>query len=142
MDVSLQSTGSATTVLDLNDDCLRETFAILDLNVLSTVADVCTRFREIAVETARSKFNHLILYWRSIPSDNYYSKLRNFGAHLKSIEVDARKFGINYQKRLMKLLSLYCVGIDRTVYKIDCSIRRDGTSHAAAARKSANIKNP
>lgn len=35
------------SILDLNDDCLREIFRYLDLLDLASVANVCTRFREI-----------------------------------------------------------------------------------------------
>lgn len=85
IDSSSQSTENTTNVLELNDDCLQEVFELLDPDSLSVVADVCTRFRTNAVNSARSNVKQLI--WKHPISVHDYSKLRNFGASIKTVEV-------------------------------------------------------
>lgn len=110
MDASLQSIANETTILDLNDDCLREVFEHMEPHFLSIVADVCTRFRQNAAQTARPKCINIYLSQNSDRTD--YSTLRNFGASAKSISV--RVYGqhrqmvhADFQRRLIELLGLY-----------------------------------
>lgn len=83
LNLTSKSTGSETTILDLNDDCLREVFNIWGLNELAVVADVCARFREIAKPAAGSKFKKISLNAHSSRTD--YARLRNFGASIEMI---------------------------------------------------------
>lgn len=111
MDVSAKWNAGQFTVLDLNDDCLREVFEFLDENALSAVADVCVRFRQNAIDMARLKVKHLEL---KQPTSVYdYSKLRNFGAFITSIHMIGsahKKPMTKRQKRIAQHVSRYCVG--------------------------------
>lgn len=53
---SLAAASSTTHILDLNDDCLRAVFGILELVDFCVVADVCFRFRYIAKEQFQRSF--------------------------------------------------------------------------------------
>lgn len=111
MDESMQPTDSATTILDLNDDCMREVFEYLDQSNLCAVADVCARFRQNAVQVIRSKFKHLELNQYSPMRD--YAKLRNFGAFVSSVHVigcGERKPKTKNLKSIFEYMSLYCTG--------------------------------
>lgn len=112
MDASSQPTPNTKIILDLNYDCLLDVFYYLELDELAVVADVCTRFKQIAVDSAHSKTKSKELYLR--PDSTKYSILRNFGASFKYVTVNAvPSFGketTEYQKRLIELLCLYCVG--------------------------------
>lgn len=100
-----------TSIFDLNDDCLREVFQLLYIDELTVVADVCTRFRRIAENCAHSELEHFEMnYW----SPNYaYTMLRIFGEAIKRVAVDGkapRKNRTKFQKRLIGLVNLHCVG--------------------------------
>lgn len=47
-DIEMASSNRSTSIMDLNDDCLWEFCADLNLIDLSAVADVCSRFRAAA----------------------------------------------------------------------------------------------
>lgn len=123
MDVSTQSTESVTTILDLNDDCLREVFEFLNLKELTAAADVCTRFRQNAVPSARKKSKNLVLSMGSSWHD--LSQLRNFGAFITCVNVYAGgicpKLREKIQKRFIELLNQYCTGesIDLNIRQFD-----------------------
>lgn len=110
MEASPRPIGSTTTILDLKDDCLREVLALLDPSDLSAVADVCARFRMYAAQSARSKLRVLELSKDSAVND--YSQLRNFGASIKVLIIVncSRKSRAKFQKRIIKLVSLYFIG--------------------------------
>lgn len=112
MDGSPQPTVSTKLILALNDDCLLEVFSYLELDELAATADVCARFWQIAVDCARTKTKSNELYLR--PDSTKYSILRNFGGLYKYVTVNAiSSYGqqtTEYQKRLIELLNLYCVG--------------------------------
>lgn len=123
MDASPQLTESATVILDLNDDCLLEVFEFLDPYDLTAIADVCTKFRQNAVRSARLKCEHKYI-GLCINSPVYcYSKLRNFGAFAKMVYVDGFDCGkesrAKYQKCFIELLNQYCTGtsINLTIWK-------------------------
>lgn len=110
-DASPQSVGGGTTILNLNDNCLQEVFECLDTDDLAFVADVCARFRQNAVNTARLKVKRLKLDEKS--PVNHYKALRNFGASLDSVLVNGQctqRSEAEYQKQIIELLSMYCVG--------------------------------
>lgn len=95
----------------MNDDCLKEVFASMSSTGLAAVADVCVRFRQNSMHSARLKCNDISLNGNFTVSD--YTTLRNFGAFINSISV----FGecgqeppTNGQKRGIELFSRYCVG--------------------------------
>lgn len=116
------TTGSSTTILDLNDDCLHEVFDCLKLRELTAVADVCTRFRQNAMRSARSKCKDILL--TALSSVHQYSKLRNFGAFIESVSVRGccySKSRKKLQKRLIKLVDRYCVGafIEMKIFDYD-----------------------
>lgn len=122
MEASPQSIASKTTVLDLDDDCLREVFERMNIKDLTANADVCTRFRYNAAQAARSKFKYL--YMHKCSSVGAYAKLRNFGASVTSVCVDSlygQKGRAQFQKRIIELLNLYCVGetIDLKLSRFD-----------------------
>lgn len=86
MEASPQSIGSTTAILDMDDDCLREVFGFLEPNDLSVVADVCSRFRENATESARPKIGYLMLSEDSTLTN--YSQLRNFAASVEVLDLN------------------------------------------------------
>lgn len=95
------STHSTTTILDLNEDCLRSVFDFLNLSDLCDVADVCARFRDTAkAHVAKSK--HCVA--DECPS---FRTLRNFASSLTSIWIDGdfRKRRSKHQLRLMSLVN-------------------------------------
>lgn len=112
MDAAPPPSGSKTNISDLDDECLREVFEYLDPDHLTAIADVCARFRQNAVATARSKVKKIELDKNSLKRE--FSKLRNFGASIEFVEVDGDCYWyanqVNYQKRVIELLTQYCVG--------------------------------
>lgn len=112
MDAALQPVVvSETTILDLNDDCLRKVFNSFGRRSLIAAVDVSSRFRQIAMLTARAKFKNLELHEDSPNCE--YSMLRKFGAIIGSVRVNGRctrKSQKMYQKRVMRLLAQHCVG--------------------------------
>lgn len=107
MDASPNLERSETTILNVNDDCMREVIQYLDANDLAVVADVCIRFRQNAVKIAHLKPK--VLYLNDYTSVVDYSRFRNFGTTIKSVDVNC--YGrANHQKRLIQSLSRYCIG--------------------------------
>lgn len=82
---------SETTIHDLIDDCLLEVFRHLDLVDLVVVADVCSRFRQLAQSHfARSSLKNSIEFC-SYKCDKYNLKiLRIFGGLITKIELDQK----------------------------------------------------
>lgn len=125
MQTSLQSTNSPTTILDLNDNCLLEVFGFLDSRELIAAADVCTRFRENAAHFSRTKTETLHLTEHSAHSVYVYSRLRMFGAFVKSVSIDmdgvAEKPRTKYGKRFIEVSSRYCtkMHIELMIYNLD-----------------------
>lgn len=107
--ITMETTGTTTTYLDLNDDCLREVFASLYAEDLAVVADVCARFRAIAAKSVQLKCATIRLSeWSSVDD---FSQLRNFGALVDSVDVYGEcrmKPLAKYQKRFIELLVQYC----------------------------------
>lgn len=90
---AMQST-EATTIDDLNDDVLRETFEYLDDEGLYAVADVCSSFKRNAQAEFAKRFKSRE-YIISIPANGFQSYcqaqrgiLRNFGAFIHYLTVD------------------------------------------------------
>lgn len=77
----------ATTIIDLNDDCLREICDYLNLAELCIFADVCRRFKQ----NAQAKFRSLKTkdvtkeVWIDLPDIAKYRMLRNFGGSITSL---------------------------------------------------------
>lgn len=111
---------SATSILDLNDDCLRDVLSYLVVRDLCVVADVCARFRMTAIaHFAHSKPNvdkcvtclemanhHLQLQTSRI--------LRNFASAMTTIRIagefwdfEIRRNPYCDQTRLMRLVSFH-----------------------------------
>lgn len=114
------SSRSVTTILDLNDDCLREVFKHLHVGSLCNVADVSIRFCQNAKESYKSsKHGHSIdiqLESESFEKESIQALkiLRNFGRYIKSIAITG-KYGIisekqsKFQRRTWELLGLHCI---------------------------------
>lgn len=102
--------GNETTLYDLNDDCLFEVFDHLRQYDLANVADVCSRFRQIAqAHFARSPFKDSVFFDSCHHDRNYHKLLRNFGASIKKIKFDntLRDFPKTYSK-LIEQIEFYC----------------------------------
>lgn len=97
---------SPTTLLDLNDDCLREMCEHLDLRHLINLADVCHRFREVAQAHFHSmqlmEITKLVLEEEYLP---IHRLIRNFGKSISSLE-GIRSDGRS--KFLIETIMLYC----------------------------------
>lgn len=95
------------SLLDLNDDCLREICDYLDLTDLCTVADVCERFKQ----AAQAKFRSLKVkdvkkdVWVDLPDIAKYRLLRNFGPSITSLVAVALKKNNEY---LVLMIIRYC----------------------------------
>lgn len=109
-----------TTILDLNEDCLREVFEVMELSDLAAVADVCSRFRSIAQAHFKAlRVKHLV-FTELRENDAIIEEferasglLRNFGAYAESIEVhgNGHSFVRNaavYVERLQQLIIRHC----------------------------------
>lgn len=128
MESTSTSTGSTTTLSDLNDDCLLELFKYLDLSDLCAVADVCSRFRQnstIAYVHSKYKRFHLPA---SIHRDgdsqqqilSKFSKvLHLFGRSMNAFVADikifkcncGKKLRPNYSQNFFEMLIHYCRAI-------------------------------
>lgn len=114
------STHSTTTILNLNDECLRGVFDFLALDDLLVVADVCAHFRK----TTKAHFAHSADkddYCDILSCTSYYmlqrtSKiLRHFGSFMTTINIDgefdnSRRNELvrsKHQTRLMRLVNLH-----------------------------------
>lgn len=99
----------ATTILGLNDDCLREVFEHLDPYDLGSIADVCHRFRHASTEDhfAHRKFVSLEFHSRQISPQMLQrlpNLLRNFSRFIEYIMVDE----LGESHKFIKLLGRYC----------------------------------
>lgn len=122
MEASTEAT-SATTILDLNDDCMQETFKYLNLLDLCSVADVNTRFRQNAqAYFAYSKYkdfsildpeyNSYAVDWsqlRQLLMSLTSKVLRNFGPFIRSIVASS----LVYQRQrppheVFDMIDCYC----------------------------------
>lgn len=125
-------------ILDLNDDCLRETFKYLCQNDLLAVANSCTRFRYNAQEEfATKRFDFLDLNLRIVTNPNLSEQeklLRIFGGLKSSIRLTVENYH-NYTdiyfvpkpNSLFRLISLnlYCI---KTISEL-CLCRLDATGN-------------
>lgn len=132
---SLPQPLSGKTLLDLNDDCIREILKYLDQWDLCTIADVCKQLKRNAQDyltSVQSKnlrhlhlgtrthayrllntVNHSIVHQSLLKVSNY---LRNFGAYIESISVD-QCFGWDAEyshkgcfTEIISLLARHCGG--------------------------------
>lgn len=126
MDTDSPSTSDeATTILDLNDDCLYDVFKYLHLFELANVADVCSCFRRTAESFfAQSTFKTIDLwdniYWCDSINQQIlqtYKVLRNFGdliIKIRKVSAYAKNSDDNlrspYQLKTLEHLSRYCSG--------------------------------
>lgn len=78
---------NTTTILDLNDDCLREICESLVLLDLCVFADVCIRFKQIAqAHFITKKLGDVTREdWCSLRNHARFSLLRNFGSSISSL---------------------------------------------------------
>lgn len=118
MDSILSATWSTTHILDLNDDCLREVFGVLDVSYLAVAADVCYRFRPIAQSHfAGSKYRTLKLHELYPDGESEEESLkrasrifRNFGASIESFDGIGTYFAKKgmADHRISEVLCRYC----------------------------------
>lgn len=110
--VESASDDDATTVLDLNDDCLLKVFEYSNLLDLTSIADVCNRFKQNARDCfVYSKWTHL-LSTEDFHTDGQYDQtllkaskvLRNFGHLIVTFKLTS-KF---QNDKLIELLIRYC----------------------------------
>lgn len=110
----------ATTILDLNDDVLREIFQFFGVLDLCVVADVCSAFKrnaqaeysqqykgkrfEIQVQDKRIRINHLRQNWSL---RQLCSVLRNFGAFTSSYLIFEVSTHHTNMREVMQLINQY-----------------------------------
>lgn len=104
MEIEHETASSTTTIAELNDDCLREVFEHLHARELHVIADVCTRFREIAREYVK----FMDLNAEDIPLKRIPSILRNLGAGLVEISIGFDEYPKEYHVQIIELLVRYC----------------------------------
>lgn len=81
---------SNTTIQDLNDKVLRETFRHLDSRGLCTVADVCSTFKKNAVAEFSARQDREYVYLKFGAKSNSkqsLSMLRNFGSVIRCLRI-------------------------------------------------------
>lgn len=98
-----------TTILDLNDDCLREIFEHLDPYDLVAIVDVCRRFRHASTEDhfVRRKFGFFAFESHVLSPQKLKrlpNLLRHYSRFIKLIELK----GLEGSHELIKLFSSYC----------------------------------
>lgn len=104
---STESDTSEVTILDLNDDCLREICDYLDLMNLCAFADVCSRFKQ----NAQAKFRGMDVKdvdkhtWTELPDIAKYRLVRNFGQSITSLAAVALKRNNEY---IVLMIIRYC----------------------------------
>lgn len=117
------------SLLILNDDCLLEIFKLLDLSDLCAVADVCSRFRQIAKKSFRCTREKSLNLRCDIDSIDNSAKscllkvarvLRNLGEFINELNDDRMSLCHNrnwnrmsrelYRSRIIKLVIRYCSG--------------------------------
>lgn len=123
MDSTSAEASGATTILDLNDDCLLALFEHFDLLDLCAVADVCSRFQTIA----KACFDHSKRNTLNVPEDLWCRHkavnvvllktsrvLRIFGSFITEINEDHLCVDENlqpeYESEFFNLLLQYCCG--------------------------------
>lgn len=133
------TSASSTSILDLNDDCLREVFGELELSDLCTTADVCTRFRLIAQESFKAS-DHRKLKLNALcrNDDNQQNRLhqiakflRHFGAFVESMDANgSHNYGLHQinDNRIVELISRYC-SASLTKLKLDNFVTEPNGSH-------------
>lgn len=122
----------ATTILDLNDDCLFEVYTYLNLLELASVADVCSRLRSSAqMYFGRSKLKNFIFpgdIQHILPQHEQFNGiqlilkvshvLRNFGAFIVNFsETDNSSLYYRWdaelqsrcRSKIVELVAKYCV---------------------------------
>lgn len=98
---------NTSTILSLNDDCLREICDYLNLTDLCAFSDVCGRFKQ----NGQAKFRSLKMksvdrdLWTKLPDVTKYSLLRNFGQSITSLVAVALKRNNEY---LVLMIIRYC----------------------------------
>lgn len=108
---------SITTILDLNDHCLREIFKHLNVYDLRAVADVCSRFKQNAEPVFSLQFKDSCFDEGNNPnSDSYFRQLapvlRNFGMLLNSLHISFIRGSELCQQspHVAELITKYCGG--------------------------------
>lgn len=110
---AIESPASNTSILDLNDDCLREVFERFSLDDLCAVADTCSRFKGIAQESFKTLKQKKLEFRKGYPIPyeqqlKQFSKvLRNFGAWIEEIHSSEIE-SLQCRNRFLELVSLYC----------------------------------
>lgn len=114
---------STTTIIDLNDDCLREVFESFAVVDLCALVDVCIRFKQLAQDCFRANFTRSDNWKLNDVSQSQKFKLtskimRNFGGSITQIRTglvsqvqSARRtfsHDKSYQARLVDLIALQC----------------------------------
>lgn len=80
-----------TSIMDLNDDCLRDVCAHLKVVDLSAVADVCNRFKTVAQNHFQTSADKSVIFSRYgdvLPLQGIPNVLRNFGASIEKMNVE------------------------------------------------------
>lgn len=120
----LCTSANATTILELNNDCLLEVFKHLDLLSLCTVADVCNRFRQnakVCFQHSKKRDLNLTNDFKSDgdPMPKFILKsskiLRHFAAYLIRLEFDSimarhwkKKHKTICRRKILELVIRYC----------------------------------
>lgn len=130
---------SIMNILNLNDDCLREVFGALELSDLCSVADVCHRFRRIAVEAFKvSNYKKLELHALCCIEEEPIKRLqriekvlRHFGGFVESMDANGtHQYGLHQinDNRIVELISSYC-SASLTKLKLDNFVTEPNGSH-------------
>lgn len=111
------SAPSTTTILGLNDDCLRALFQYFNVHDLDAVVDVCSRFKSLAKErfaSLKSKgFLFGNIYHKCSSTENRFHQtakfFRDFGAFVEQIIASCEEIEVpNYAAKFIELLDHYC----------------------------------
>lgn len=108
--VNQESAASTTTITDLNNDVLRDTFKCLSNSELNTVANVCYIFRWNAQAVFSKRYAHTSYRFHIDESQfcQLHSTLRNFGRLINSMVIS---FDIRIAEDLQKVVEVivqYC----------------------------------
>lgn len=108
---------STTSILKLNDDCLRDLFRYFNAHDLDAIVDVCSRFRGLAKErfaSLQSKgFLFGNIYHKCSSNENRFHQtakfFRDFGAFVEQIIASCKEIEFpNYAVKFIDLLDRYC----------------------------------
>lgn len=108
---------STTTIMDVSDDCLRETFKYFQTHDLEIVVDVCRRFKRLAEERfSRLKSKNFVfgnIYHECTSKENRLQEtakfFRDFGVFFERIFASCEENGVtNYAEKFIELLNRYC----------------------------------